>query len=231
MTLYDNFINQIEAIMPESFRKFSFEKSKLNAGDKNSILLLKDTAFELGGSQKPCVSASVVSSDMKFDDCVYLYGKDLTDIKEDCCYGKIVFLEVENINEEEAFDRIKELEMLRYNYCPEGFMVRASALTFREQLRVSKKVIKNGISFKDYGCALIEQYKRNTCVKSVKIIFLTEFDRFDELYLLCDKIKKTTDALNHIFDNILFDCSTCNLKAICDEVDGMKELHMKKSEN
>jgi hypothetical protein len=29
--------------------------------------------------------------------------------------------------------------------------------------------------------------------------------------------------------NINFDCSTCNLKPICDEVEGMRELHFKNS--
>ena len=46
--------------------------------------------------------------------------------------------------------------------------------------------------------------------------------------MLAVKIKRTTSALNHILDNV-FDCSTCNLKEICDEVEGMKELHIKKA--
>jgi CO dehydrogenase/acetyl-CoA synthase beta subunit len=168
-----------------------------------------------------------VSSDFQFDDCTYLFGKDLYEIKEDTSFIKIVFLEIEDVDEQQAFDKIKELELVRYNYCPQGLMTRASALSMREQIRVSKKAVKNKISFADYGSALIEQYKANPLVKSVQIVFLTEFDKFDDLYMLCDKIKNTTSALNHILDNVLFDCSSCNLKAICDEVEGMKELHMK----
>ncbi|MDE5872919.1 MAG: carbon monoxide dehydrogenase, partial [Lachnospiraceae bacterium] len=81
----------------------------------------------------------------------------------------------------------------------------------------------------DLGRSLIDEYLKNPIVKSVQIIFITQFDKFDELLMLADKIKSTTSALNHILDNILFDCSTCNLKEICDEVEGMKELHMKKA--
>lgn len=227
MTLYDSFINQIFEILPKDFKKFSYKKSVFEKGDKNSILLMRDTAYELGGSQKPCVSTTVVSSKISFDDSVWLYGKDLTQIKQDCPFAKIVLLEIEDIDEEEAFDKIKELEQVRYSFCPQGFMTRASALNLREQIRVSKKVLKKGISFSDYGNALIEQYKQNPIVKSVRIVFLTEFDKFDQLFMICDKIKSTTSALNHILDNLLFDCSTCNLKEICDEVEGMKELHMK----
>lgn len=227
MTLYDSFIKEINSILPNDMKRLEYEKSPLKKGDKNSILLLRDTAYELGGSQKPCLSTTVVSSDISFDNCTYLYGKDLGEIKEDCPFGKIVFLEIQDLDEDQAFDKIKELEQVRYNYCPEGFMTRASALNLREQIRVSKKAVKKGVSFKDYGNALIDEYRKNPLVKSVRIVFLTEFTDFDSLYMLCDKIKSTTSALNHILDNLLFDCSTCNLKAICDEVEGMKELHMK----
>ena len=96
-----------------------------------------------------------------------------------------------------------------------------------EQIRVSKKAVKNGVTFSDYGSSLIKAYLKFPMVKSVQIIFITDFDRFNELGMICDKVRQTTDALNHILDNVLLDCNTCNLKSICDEVEGMKELHMK----
>ena len=108
-------------------------------------------------------------------------------------------------------------------------MTRASALSMREQLRVSKKAVKSKVSFADLGNALIDEYLKNPIVKSVQVIFITEFDDFHALLMLADKIKSTLSALNHILDNVIFDCSTCNLKPICDEVEGMKELHMKKA--
>ena len=142
--------------------------------------------------------------------------------------GKIVFLEIKDIGEEQsAFDKIKELERLKYSFCPEEFMTRASAFNMREQIRVSKKAVKNGVTFSDYGSSLIKAYLKFPMVKSVQIIFITDFDRFNELGMICDKVRQTTDALNHILDNVLLDCNTCNLKSICDEVEGMKELHMK----
>ncbi|MDE5984540.1 MAG: carbon monoxide dehydrogenase [Eubacterium sp.] len=231
MILYNQLIDQIKNLLPPCEKCFDYKKTSLKQGDKNSILLLKDTAYELGGSQKPCISTMAVTSSMQFDNSICLYGKDISEIKEDTAFAKIVFLEIEAIDEESAFDKIKELELVRYNYCPEGFMTRASALSMREQLRVSKKVVKKGITFADYGSALLQEYLKNPIVNSVQIIFITQFDKFDELLMLADKIKSTTSALNHILDNVIFDCSTCNLKEICDEVEGMKELHMKKVKN
>ena len=187
MLLYNQLIRQIKDLLPPCEKRFSYKKVSLKQGDKNAILLLKDTAF-----------------------------------------GKIVFLEIEEIDEETAFDRIKELELIRYNCSPDGFMTRASALSMREQIRVSKKAVKKGITFADYGSVLLQEYLKNPIVKSAQIIFITQFEKFDELLMLADKIKSTTSALNHILDNV-FDCSTCNLKEICDEVEGMKELHLKKA--
>ena len=229
MVLFNQLINQIKEILPPCDKKFPYKRSGLRRSDKNSILLLKDTAFELGGSQKPCVSTMAVTSSIHFENCVRLYGRDLCEIKDDNAFGKIVFLEIEDIDEDSAFDKIKELELVRYNFCPEGFMTRASALSMREQIRVSKRALKKKISFADFGNALIEEYLKNPIVKSAEIMFITEFDKFDELLILADKIRSTTSALNHILDNIIFDCSTCNLKEICDEVDGMREFHMKRA--
>lgn len=229
MDLFDKFIEEITDILPEGGKRFPYMRSDLKKADRNSILLLRDTAYELGGSQKPCVSTLAVTSGMRFDDSVYLFGRDICEIKEDCPFGKIVFLETEDMSEDRAFDEIKALESVRYNYCPEGFMTRASGVRMREQIRVSRAAVKKKISFSDLGSALIDEYRADPAVKSARIIFLTEFDRFDELSLLADKIKNTLSALNHVLDNFLFDCGSCDLKAICDEVAGMKELHMKRA--
>lgn len=229
MVLFDSFILQIRELLNEkSIKTESYNPTKLKAADKNSVLFLKDTAYELGGSQTKCVSTLAVTSDIKFNNETHILGKDIFEIKEDTPFAKVVLLEIEDIDEETAFEKIKELEHIRYQFCPEGFMTRASALNKREQIRVSKKAVKNKISFADYGDAVIGEYLKNPLVKSVELILVTDkFFDYDKLGELAEKIKDTTSALNHIFDNILFDCKSCNLKEICDEVEGMKELHMK----
>lgn len=226
MRLYNNLINEIKCSLSNA--KAVSSDISLNVSNINSVIFLSDTAFELGGSQKPCVSSLAVSSDMVFSNSVYLLGNDLNKIKTDSPFGKFVFIQVEEFeNEQETFDKIKELEALRYHLSVDGFMTRASALNMREQIRVSKKVVKSGVSFADYGNALLKEYLKFSYVKSAEIYFVTDFDDFEKLNSVAKKISQTTSALNHIFDNVMFDCSTCNLKEICDEVDGLKELHLK----
>ncbi len=226
MRLYNNLINEIKNRLGNANM---LENGKiLNSSDRNSVIFLSDTAFELGGNNKPCVSSLAVSSDLEFSNSVYLLGDDLNEIKTDSPFGKFVFIQVENFeNEQETFDKIKELEALRYHLNVEGFMTRASALNMREQIRVSKKAIKSGVTFSDYGNTLLKEYLKFPYVKSAEIYFVTDFDDFEKLNSVAKRISQTTSALNHIFDNVMFDCSTCNLKEICDEVDGLKELHLK----
>ena len=230
MRLYNNLINEIKGNLSNS--KVLSSGKLLNVSDKNSVIFLSDTAFELGGNNKPCVSSLAVSSDTDFSNSLHLLGNDLNEIKSDSPFAKLVFIQVEDFeNEQETFNKIKELEALRYHLNVEGFMTRASALNMREQIRVSKKAIKSGITFADYGQTLLNEYLKFDYVKSAEIYFVTDFDDFEKLNSVAKKISQTTSALNHIFDNVMFDCSTCNLKEICDEVDGLKELHLKNVKN
>lgn len=226
MRLYNNLINEVKELLISS-RQLNNGKS-LNTSDKNSVIFLSDTAFELGGSNKPCVSSLAVSSDIQFSNSVYLLGDDLNKLKSNSPFGKFVFIQVENFpNEQDTFNKIKEFEALRYHLNVDGFMTRASALNMREQVRVSRKALKSGVTFADYGQTLLNEYLKIDYVKSAEIYFVTDFDDFEKLNVIAKKISQTTSALNHIFDNVMFDCSTCNLKEICDEVDGLKELHLK----
>ncbi len=226
MKLYNNLINDIKSTLKDA--KAISSNKLLNVSEKNSVIFLSDTAFELGGSQKPCVSSLAVTNDISFSNSTYLIGNDISEIKSDSPFGKFVFIQIEEFdNEQVTFDKIKELEALRYRLNVEGFMTRASALNMREQIRISKDAHKSKVTLADYGYTLLQEYLKFPYVKSAEIYFATEFNDFDKLNSIANKISQTTSALNHIFDNVMFDCSTCNLKEICDEVDGLKELHLK----
>lgn len=108
-------------------------------------------------------------------------------------------------------------------------MLRLSPQSKREQIRISKKAVADGLSLKNIGFGFIEQYKKNPAVKAVKIIFITEKDfEYKKLKTMSEKAFKITESLNRIFDGLELDCNSCELKAICDEVEGMKELHFGK---
>ena len=61
---------------------------------------------------------------------------------------------------------------------------------------------------------------------SATVIFLTDpAADYAALKALAKKSADVTGTLTHIFEGLPTDCSVCALKDICDEVEGMKELH------
>ena len=95
-------------------------------------------------------------------------------------------------------------------------------------LQLQKDALKKGISFEKAGNLLISKYKENPKVKAVKVIFVTASGAdYKKLEAMAQKSGSIAEALNHIMNNVKFDCDTCNLKPVCDEVEGMKELHFK----
>ena len=107
-------------------------------------------------------------------------------------------------------------------------MIRTSSRSHKEAVRVSKDAIKKGISFQNAGNLLINKYKENPAVRGVRVIFITspeaDHKAFEEI---AQKNNTITETLNHIMNNVNFDCDTCNLKPVCDEVEGMRELHFR----
>lgn len=79
------------------------------------------------------------------------------------------------------------------------------------------------------GKTFIRRYKQDPNVLGVKLIFVT--DPNADFKVLQDQAKSTkniTLTLSKILEGMPTDCGACNLKPICDEVEGMKELHFGK---
>lgn len=196
----------------------------------SELVLQKDAAYELGASGKG--SANYVlftsSSELVNKDQIIVYGKDLKDIHGDCDFARIVLLRVGVLDgDDDAVYRIlKDIEFAKYHVYPEGYMVRMSPESYREQVRVSKKALAAGISFNSLGCSYIKEYKKDANVLNATVIFIT--DPAADYAALKNLAKKSTDVtgtLAHIMEGLPTDCSICALKGICDEVEGMKELH------
>lgn len=203
--------------------------------DRNDIIFASDTAYELGGGGKPSATFTVVtSSDNLIEpDTIKLYGKDFCDIKSNTPFAQLVFVQVEDF-EDDAFacyNAIRDIELMVYEVLPKEIMVRISALDRKEQMRVSKSAIKNKVSFESIGNAYANKFKTNPKVKSVSILYLTQdMPIYDELVKYAKKIDDITLTLNHVLNDMNFDCANCNLREICNEVEGLRQLHFKNKE-
>ena len=196
----------------------------------SELVLQKDAAYELGAMGKGSANYVLFTSSPELvdKDQILLYGADLGEIKGEVDFARIVLLRVGLIDgdDEAVYRTLKDIEFAKYHVYPEGYMVRMSPESYREQVRVSKQALKKGISFKNIGANYITAYKKDPNVLNATVIFVTDpgFD-YGAMKKLAKKANDVTGTLTHILEGLPTDCSVCALKDICDEVEGMKELH------
>ncbi len=237
MELYNSTIREVAARLAEAkHRSWPYEPSRAwrDLG-QNELVLTRDAAYELGGSGNPASNFTCVTTDASLvpEDSITLVGPDLGEIGADCPFCRIVMLHVNDISgdDQEAFRTIRDMEFVKYHVFPEGYMMRVSPENQREQVRVSRRALKKGMSFRNIGNSFIRKYKEKGLVDHVGIYFVTgDRQLCKELADTAKKVDTITLTLNHIMDGLATDCSVCSFKPVCDEVEGMKELHFKKGE-
>ena len=225
MEIFNSLIKEVSGILePYAHKEYGYNKElSWNDVGHNQVILQKETLFELDGVGFNLLTASPVS------DGVVVIGKDLQELKENVKFARICFIEFQEQEEtQKTYNLIRKIEYTKYHFFPDGYMIRTSAKAHKENVRVSKAAVKNGIDFQKVGNLLINKYKENPAVKGVRVFFVTESAvDFSFLESLSRKNHEITETLNQVMNNLNFDCDTCNLKAICDEVEGMRELHFK----
>ena len=232
MELFNSLFHDTAALLEGSrATAWSYEPSAAWKDVGSSELVLqKDAAYELGASGKGSANYVLFSSSPELvdKDQVLLYGPDLKDVRGDCDFARIVLLRVGVLegDDEKVYRTLKDIEFAKYHVNPEGYMVRMSPESYREQVRVSRQAIRKGISFRNVGCSYIKAYRQDENVLRATVIFITQpgLD-YAAMKANAKKASDVTGTLTHILEGLPTDCSVCSLKGICDEVEGMKELH------
>ncbi|MDD6195159.1 MAG: carbon monoxide dehydrogenase [Lachnospiraceae bacterium] len=237
MKLYDEIITSWnEMLLEQNVKSLPVESEVLwpDVG-KDNMILRSDMAYELGGSSAsiPALGGTAITDDDTLvpQDEILLVGPDLSEIKGDVPYARLAVARVrgEEMGEGNTlYNAIRNIEYVRYHVNPKGFMMRVSAMHERESVRVSKDAIAAGLDFQTVGNMMLQSFHRNTKVEAVKIIFITTPDfPYDRLSSEIRQGEKITKTIDHMLKNIMTDCSACSLQEICDEVEGLRELHFK----
>ena len=232
MELYNSLIQETHALtdkLPAQVWDYD-EKADWPENSSSELVLQKDAAFELGASGKGSANYVLFTSSEELggQDRVMLIGRDLKEIQGDCDFARIVILRIGVLDDDDeaVYRTLRDIEFAKYHVYPQGYMVRISPESCREQVRVSRDAVRRGISFKALGMNYIQAYKQDPNVISATVIFLTDpAADYAALRALAKKSADVTGTLTHIFEGLPTDCSVCALKDICDEVEGMKELH------
>ena len=235
MELYNSLFHDTSALL-EKGRATEWKYSAADVWKElpnSELVLQKDAAYELGASGRG--SANYVlftsSSELVSEDKILLYGPDIGEIRGDCDFARIVLLRVGVLDDddEKVYRTLKDIEFAKYRVNLEGYMVRMSPESYREQVRVSRQAVRKGVSFRNIGASYIKAYKQDENVLNATVIFLTapSFD-YGAMKDIAKKAVDVTGTLTHILEGLPTDCSVCALKGICDEVEGMREMHLGK---
>ena len=238
MELYNSIIEKIDGMLGSTApRRYNYDPGKTweDAGG-NQLVMMKESAYELGGDNKPAVNyACVTSGSYVTEDEILVYGRDLNEISGSVPFARIAVIKVRDLegeNEEDTeplFRAIQDIDFVKYHVYPKGYMIRSSSDSFREQVRVSKEAVRKGITFEQVGNSYIAQFKKNPDVIAVRLIFATVPDAdYAEMKKDAKKVRDITKTLSKILEGMATDCHSCSLKEICDEVEGLKELHFGK---
>lgn len=240
MEVYDTVIKDTQELLSP------YQKKELTVSDHvdwplledNEFLMRKDVAFELGIRTKPstCFNALTSNEELINEDKIYLIGNDLNEINENTTFSRITFLRVDDIkNPDKAYQNVKRLEFARFRLIPKGYMILSSSMEQKEQVRVSKEAIQNGLDFSKVGSLIINHYKQQYGVQNVQVVFITEeLKNIDQLVHQGTRVDNITNAFDHILKNIILDCDMCPLHPICDDVEALREIHFdvnKENEN
>lgn len=230
MKIHDSYINQIlEYLKGFESKTLEIEKNTSWTLQENSDYLLdKEVAVELGSTENSSVSFNLSTSEKSFNSSIQLYGNDLNTLKgRHPDYAKIIITSI-NVDEDETvnYKNIKRIERMKYKINLEGMMLRASTKDCSECLRISKKAIKKDINFSTMASLLMHEILALDYVNSVQIIYVVDMPEVIKfLRGYAQNVYKTIDAMNHMFDDIELDCSTCSIKEVCDEIEGLREAH------
>lgn len=235
MQLYDPIIREtLAALSVRPARSYAYAQSRAwKDTGVSELVMQREAAYELGGDDKPAVNFSCVTTDRSLvdKDEIVVVGRDLPQIDGSVPFARLAFVLIDDIKVEEGdteplFRAIQDIDFVKYHVFPEGYMVRTSAENNREQVRISRKAKQAGISFERVGCDYIAQYKRDPNIRAVKLFFVTDpaLD-YKKLSQDAKTVHDITLTLSKILEGMPADCNSCNLKPICDEVEGMKELH------
>lgn len=232
MVLFDSEIKEVLNLLNnQEIKELDITDNLLEDVGKNNMVFSNESAFELGSDENSIsFDLSTSNSSLVSEDKLLLIGDDLNEIKTNQKFSRITLVKVDDdeIKGDELYDRLEKIKFTKYRVSPKGYMLRTASGN-KERIRVSKE-ISNNTSFSTIGSAYLKAYKQIPFVKNVTIIFITgDHDIYKKLKEIGIRKTNITEAIDHILKGMVAnDCGSCSVKELCDQVEGMREIHQNK---
>ena len=140
------FVLDKDTVYAVNFEVKPTQKAYDEYADQNGCLLYtsilrSEMAYELGGDNLPAIGSQMLTADAALvsGDEIWLYGKDLPQIQKNTAFARFALVRVKEdiMGEGDAlYNQIRRLEYTKYHMYPEGYMMRISAASEREMVRI-----------------------------------------------------------------------------------------------
>lgn len=224
MVLFDDEIKRVYDLLKQlPLKQLAITNNLIEDVGSDNMIFKSDSAFELGEINS--LSFELMTSAIDIEDGIYLCGKDLNEISSNEDFMRITLLNVrdDKLSGNALYDRLEQIKLAKYKVSPKGYMLRTS-IGGKERVRVS-----NGLdaSFSQIASAYLKEYKKLNYVNNVTIIFIVgKCDLFNDFVKIANKKKEISDTIDHILKGLMInDCDACSVKDLCDEVEGLREIH------
>ncbi len=235
MGLFDDHFNRLRSYLNERKNRpdlIVFEPEQITAdwpaGTRNNLVLSSDMAVELGSPQTASTSflAWTDQVDTLNHARLTLLGPDIPAETRDLVpFGKAVLVGVEGFDENNSYERFREMELAKYDIRLLGYMMRAVSQYQREWSRISHEAVADNFSLAYLSRALVRVLTALPYVKAVEVLFVTaSVDDVLELKTIGDDVAALTGAMNKMGEEMDFDCSSCEYQPVCDSVSELKAM-------
>jgi CO dehydrogenase/acetyl-CoA synthase complex beta subunit len=197
---------------------------------ERSVVLKAETGLELGNPLQGSLSLLIWNEDRRdSSDKVIIIGPELEESQTPSMpLARLILVDGDFKDE---YDTYRDLMAAIYEVALRGITSRSLPSRHEIWLRISKDALEQGLSLRSIGNALIEGLKKLQSVKAVRVIFLTGKEAILELSSIAEKANMILDALVKMYDEMNFDCESCEYIEVCDEVVELKNIRDRLREN
>lgn len=204
----------------------SFSCNNISAWpEQTSLVLQEDTAIELGGAEGSLFMVLWTGrSGLINPGKVTLVGPDLSEAPA----AKLPITQIIMVKGayRDEYETYQALQDVIFDTRLKGISMRYWPDRQKVWCRVGRKALGEGFNLIRYGCTLVNKLRVLPAVEEAEIIFATEdLHQKNLLIPVAEKVHKIMETLLKIYDQLNFDCESCDYKEVCAEVAGLKEIH------
>lgn len=205
-----------------ALREFPYDLSS-RWPEQVSLVLKEDTALELGATGRASLSLLLWTERVGLlrENTVGLVGGDLPEESADAVpFAQLVLVRGGFPDE---YDAYRDLRDVVYDTRAKGVSTRIWPDRSQIWCRVSRQAMRDGFTLVNYGNSLLGRLREVKAVKGVEVIFIAgDQASLDRLRPAAEKAQDTVEALIKMYEEMNFDCETCEYVDVCEEVVELK---------